>query len=414
MVPVHPSDEERAWLLDQLGQVLAESGWRRFVLGDVLQPVPRCFPDPFLGGPEGVQTVAYRLLWWAGLRALRVAIVDARQPFRREADWGIEAASLRSDELTLVLRSEGAAEDLPGTLAALLASVTRKRLGWIATRESPYRNESSAPPELEQQLASLQTLELGWGVLATEATQRIRTRGEGVGDWHSDRGQTTEHGSLGLADMTFLLAVQAVVRDREEASRWAKHLRPNQSDLFRKWTRALEADAAGLRLRLGIPDADSWKNEPLTHASEHHPVPFSEEEMGRWTPAQRAETGPADAPVFKVHYAPLRDPQFLMELIGTGAVTVATLGLALLVPTVSGAIRDVGTRFSVPFLCSRCRAELASDAKQCASCGGLVAGVIARQSEWLAAEEALPRSWWIEHGLEPPDLAWAEDGAADG
>lgn len=272
--PQVPSPSDQAWLLEQLGIILGRGGWQRFVLGDVLEPSDHYFPDAFVTGPEGVATVARRLLWWAGVTQMAVDVVAAGAPGHPTAalggqrGWDIDLAEVADDTLTLVLASEGAPPELPGALVSVVAMALRHR---GRKMQSQYRGDVSS--EHEEELATLQTIELGFGLLATEATQRSTTTVATAHHWERYEMSTSGHGHLPVAELAFLLAVQATVRETspQTIKRWSGYLRPNQQDIFRRWLRSLDGQADTLRRHLAIPDPQDWPaGQPMIA-----PVPFS-------------------------------------------------------------------------------------------------------------------------------------------
>jgi hypothetical protein len=408
------TDDERGWLLDQLRDLIAACGPETFVAARVVQPVPEHFPDRWKPDGAGLQVVARRLLWHAGLGRLRARVKDARvrDPVRggtlRRSSW---AADLVDDVLQIELLELGT-DDLVGILTHDIGQAYRQAHRLDQARVSPFRSapaqDGPTDDELAEQaaLGSLTTVYLGLGLLSANASHAVQHGGEVAGNVHTVEWQTTMAGGLPMEPLVFLCAVHAVVRDDAEEYRG---LLPNQRDLFRHLVAELTPRRPELLRRLRLPDEDSWPAErsdpviPFTDEVYQESATPSEVEDERWNRGR---------PVFRVR----RHRAWLFGGLGIAVGTAGGMAIGwswvLTSAVVTAALGFWAGRGSRIDYCSdaRCGARLTPDLEVCPGCGGQVAGEIKREGERLAAEEA----WYAQRGQDDPLTAEALAARADG
>lgn len=411
MVPEHPSQNDRDWLTTQLAEFIARAGWERFALAPLIRASASYFPDRYVHGPAGVRTVARRLLRHAGVSDVGVHVVDVREaeserPERLIPRTDIQFVALADNVLELDLVELGAAEDVVPILAHCVARAYRVHRDLdVAPSAGPYRRaEQRTPPEdegLETQLGTVAAVYLGFGILAANGAERYRAAGKQTGYWATTEWVHDSVGGLDASAVSYLLALQLVVRDVDDASAASvvSELAPNQASDVREWMAVLRPDAAALRSTLGMatPPRDwpaEWKPvlEPLGDDADDDAGIERPETLRARDTAKRN----AGRPVFRVR----RDRSPLAGTIGALVAIPLAVGLASIdVPDFVLAVPflvciAVGVRLGRAMrndFCSdpRCEGALKVGDAECPRCGGRVAGEIGSQSERLAAEEAL-------------------------
>jgi len=257
----------------------------------------------------------------------------------------------------------------------------------------------------EELLTDLTTVFLGFGVLATNYSFRMRTRGWSDGMMAHTSWSTNRAGYLPPQAFAYLLAMQLLARggDANEIAAVERHLEPDQlgylrtalASLNRLPTRLQEA----LALRDGeVPSSAVPLEAILLPLPPYEPMPEQEDTTALVTHE------PYPYPVFRV--ACNESVRFF--LIGSAAGLVS--GFALGVPSGNPFLILVGLFLGMGgghlfgksksfFLCSDpdCRIILKDDT-HCPGCGRLVAGTITRFDHRLEAQEQ-----WEEQQAKPLD-----------
>lgn len=352
-----PNADDRAYLLERMGALLANLGWEAYVAAPVLQPTERHFPDAYTPDAHGVRTVARRLMAHAGLEGVYVG-VDAGP--RAAGDGNATEcwlSAVADDRVALRLESIGPAEEVP---LVLVHEVARARVALHDPHFSLDDEEEVAP------------YALGFGLLAAMGAHRYQAEGGLEGREVITRWEHRRIGPLDPEEACFLLAVQAVVRGTGRAERraWRRHLPPNQADAFRRMTEELTPDAELLRERLGLPPRHAW---PAPWAPATEPLPAD-----GWRPARLG--GPAEFEVDRVRV----HRGGLAMLLGFVAA-FALLGVAALVggaPVLCAGLVGVAVLPSLAYRlgrsrwtkdeCDGCGSELPAGARTCRGCGGSV------------------------------------------
>jgi len=372
--PLEPDVETRAHLVAVLGEFVARAGTGPLLLPPVV-PGEAAFPDPWDATRAGVALLLRRLAWHAGLdRAIEVEDrqVGAR-PTERKPATRVPLVEVRRNAAVFALEFIGA-DDIAGTLAheiGVAFAVLHPR-----DAADPYRT-AEAPaiavdPDVDLERGSIAAVYLGLGVLAANAACQHHAVPERQG-YHplvvANVGVELEAGYLPTSSLTYLVAVQAVLRGEAKPP---GGLVPAQRREVEAWLEVLDRDA--LRSRFGITGDAPAGERPA-------PTAFPD------------ATLEPDAPRHKIafRWRTTRGGLGLIAglLLGIGAALVAGPGLmAWLV--IGGAVGGhlVGRRIRVP-RCSGCATVLKGSAQQCTACGAVMRGEIAHLSDRLAAEEQL-------------------------
>lgn len=395
-----PSDEEQAWLLDQLRGLIGSCGYERFVNAPLLEPSDTYFPDPFSRDTRGVYLLARRLLSYAGLGHLDVHVEvfldggggDAHETphagGRETIAWfgGIESGRCAFGANLKLLHD---LEPLPGAMAHEVAHAFRAFHGLqVSDRDE------------EELLTDLTTIYLGFGVLTTNTSYLYRSSMHLVGSMAVAEWSHRRLGYLPPHALGFLLGAQSVARQQTDRStrRVAALLESNQAAFFRAAVKHLSGTKGNLAERLAIPPRDSWPPAPELRdlVLPLEDVPPSESFAAIPVPPQpdprEANRGRRVFRVMEAH--PVRDAVLGTLLAGSTAVALgiwtASVWRWLLVP-VGLAVGWLNGRATPQGYCSDpgCIAALAPDVASCPGCSGTVSGDISRPGERLAAEERL-------------------------
>jgi hypothetical protein len=371
---------EQGKLIQDLRHLIGAGGFEPFVAAPLLEPRAAHFPDHWRADALGVERLARRLLEYAGLGKLDVAVT--LQPDDRAMGWfsGIEDGRCHVGADPRMLAT-------PDWLAGVMAHETAHA----------YRHAHGlaiADKAIEEPLTDLTTIYLGFGVLTANASYRYRAGG-GL-NW--TRWSHQGGGYLSPEAMSFLLAVQVVVRgiSSAERRRLAGHLEANQAGSFNAACAALDRDT--LIDRLGLPPRERW---PQVIAPSPQPFDTRNDpplpDLGAQAAAAR-QVRLQDFPIFRVrHRATVRWAAFGMPIGIVAAIVVGRLTMdwsavyLLLAAPLAGALlgrRRTHDRCSEP----ECTWVIPDDATTCPGCGGSVAGRIKHPNQRLAAREDLEGS----------------------
>jgi len=372
--PSEPDVETRAYLLDVLGELVARAGTERLLLPPVV-PGEAAFPDRWEATRAGVALLLRRLAWHAGLD--RAVEVEDRQvgarPTERKPATRVPLVEVRRNAAVFALEFIGA-DDVAGTLAheiGVAFAVLHPPDG-----ADPYRT-AEAPviavdPDVDLERGSIAAVYLGLGVLAANAARQNHAVIERQG-FHpllvTPVGVELEAGHLPVAWLTYLVAVQAVLRGETQPP---EGLVPAQRREVAAWLEVL--DRAALRSRFGITGDAPAGQRPA-------PTAFSDAAL------------PPDAPRPKIAFRWRTHRGGLGMIAGMVLGASAAFGAApalLAVLVIGGAVGGhlLGRRLEVP-RCSGCATVIERLADRCKACGAVMRGDIAHLSERLAAEERL-------------------------
>jgi hypothetical protein len=357
--------EARETALGVLSEMIARGGAATFLLPPV-EPGEAAFPEPWAATKSGVQLLLRRLAWHARLD-IEIVIDDRRvgaPPTERKPVTRAELFEVRGKQAHVALGFVGT-DDVVGTLVL-------HRPG----EPDPYRSAEPpvivVEPDRDHPRGAIAAVYRGLGVLgANAAYQQYTSPGRFNGIYVPHEYDVVTAGALPMSTLTYLLAVQAVVRDTSEPP---PGLSQSQRDEVIGFIKTLSADRTVLCERLGI-DA--------------HATPE----------ARDAVVAFADAG--QVYEEAPRKTAFRWQThrggVGFLAGTVLGLGVAFVVSrgvmpltAFGGATAGhlVGRRWRTP-RCSACATVVAINATRCPKCGAALRGDIATLSERLEAEEQL-------------------------
>jgi len=382
-----PDPVEQAWLIENLATLVEARSRDPFVSMPLVLPEPAFFPDPWSFDHRGLDRLVRRLMQYAGLGDLDMKVVT----FRRHAPDGSlrEAAGLFLGiyEGCCLFGFNEESPALPDYMAGVMAHEVAH--AWRA-----WHGLTTEIEEEEELLTDLTTAFLGFGVLATNNSFRLRTTGWSTGYMAYTSWSTNKAGYLPPQAFTYLLALQLVARkcDARDVAAVERHLEPDQLGYLRSALASLEGLPArledALALREGeLPSPAIPVERILQPLPPYEPMPQEEEATALVAHA------PYPYPVFRVPC----DESLRFFMIGAslgfaGGFMVGAL-LKNLLPIMVGFVLGMGAghlygksrRF---FLCSDpdCRTRL-QDEERCPGCGRLVAGTIVRFDQRLEAEE---------------------------
>lgn len=389
MAQLHLAAEQRELLAD-LATLIARGGAWRFLRGSVVSADQTHYPDVWDETRGGVARVLARTLWHAHA-PFEAVLEDIR------AAGAQEAGLLRNTLLQLArVDAQGARFELNHVgnddVAGIAAhEVGRAFVGWLAHAGHPFRTtpEDDLPTPA---LGSLAAVYLGLGVVAANAAYHQRTAGQITGNLSYHAHDVARIGGLNVNELSFLLAVQAEVRD--DVLPALATLRRTQADAVAAWRAALEDHDDELRHLLGISsttdDAEAPHRPPEPRAvaveAELEEVLVTKPNHGRR--------------VFRVPEKRLRGRALLGGLFGfiAGCVAVGVIGAANALLSGFMIFGPVVIGFGVGFMlsdkrplyrCATCESFLEATAAVCPACGGTIAGDIAHRNERLDAEERL-------------------------
>src|SRR5687768_7380269 len=121
-MPPYPSEDDRTWLTEALAEILERIGYDGFLVGPIIEPTARFFPDRYAPGTAGVETVARRLLSYMGDEVpVEVQDVGPREDDRLVRTWDL-LATHEAGRIVVEVHAFGEAEHLPAALSHYLAS----------------------------------------------------------------------------------------------------------------------------------------------------------------------------------------------------------------------------------------------------------------------------------------------------
>ena len=331
--------------------------------------------------------VAERLLGYAGLAHLRcsVRLADTLETVFAGSDSTVGGSTHHT-------RSNGAAAWFagidgdtcifgvePGALhdpEALVAALAHE----VAHAYRATRGLVDSGPLPEEPATDVTTVYLGFGILTTNASDRLRTTGrmEGVMTvWASSRQSL---GYLPPQAFAFLLGAQAVARDAggAELRRVRSRLETNQSAAFDAAVSALRRERPRLLRDLGLEGSCSGTPAPTPDRRVAEPKP------GGVVPDPRASQRPDNRGrrVFRVtgRSYQARGNVFLVGavLLGVGLWLRSRQPWWIAAGIVVGVVLRSSFGGARSDVCSdpSCQADLAADRTACPRCGGTIAGAI--------------------------------------
>ncbi|MBL8114598.1 MAG: hypothetical protein JNK60_17080 [Acidobacteria bacterium] len=387
-----PPEEERAWLLGELGYLVGRQGVDTFVSAPLVLPTKEFFPEPFAFTVGSLTRLADRLLVYSGLWHLSAEV----KPFRASDDEDDRSAAFFAgiQGRTCLFGFNETVQPAPDYVAGVLAHEVAH--AWRAVHGLAVPDGDT-----EELLTDLTTVFLGFGVLTTNTTWRYRSSGGLRGSFVETRWRTDRAGYLPPQAMSFALGAQLVVRGaREEGGGQARlvlsHLEPNQSAFCRAAMDHLEQDS-GLCSRLGAGDPGTWPpSRGIPRLKQGPSAPDDEEPLAAPEENEKFNEG---RPVFRLRTAQAG------TIAGPGLLIGLLLGFVLELgwPSVFPPWTVVATAFTgfvtglfagwnrTSDLCSdvECREVLPEEARVCPRCGGVLSGVITNPEKRLELEDRI-------------------------
>lgn len=366
-----PKARERALAI--LAELIARGGPAAFLLPPVV-PGEDAFPDPWAPSRAGVQLLARRLLWYAGLD--QEAVIDDRRagapPTERKPATRVELTEVRGKQACFALGFVGT-DDVVGTLAHEVGTLYAllHRPG-----EDPYRS-ADAPvltvePDRDHARGSIAAVYRGLGVLAANAAYQQYTQpGRFNGIYVPHEYDVIKAGVVPMSTMTYLVAVQAIVRgDREPP----KGLSQSQHHEVVGYMSTLAGERRELCEQLGIdPQLGPGTREAPVVFTDHEDVieQAPRKNAFRWQ-TNRGGIGFVAGTVLGISVAFVVS-RGMMPFTAFGGATVGHV---------------VGRRVRTP-RCSACASIVRAGAAACSTCGAVLRGDIATLGDRLEAEEQL-------------------------
>lgn len=387
-----PSLEERKWLGRYLRKLVDRMGSERFLCAAILLPSPRHFPDPWDGTVADVHRLTQRLMHHAGLGQVPFFLTEFDGETDEVWDNGTHGWYGGKQDGRCVFGVNVTQLDDPE--AAVGVMVHEVAHAW---REH-HRLQVEAR-EREELLTDLTTIYLGFGVFATNDTDRYRSSG-GVGYQEWSRSAA---GYLPPPAMAWLLAVQAAARaDKTETEAIIRHLEPNQRAVFRDALDEIERDPSWLaELNLPNPRPEPWPYRPV---AVHDPGEDEVEEVEYEGPDPNRNAGltvyrVSKNSVFKTILLGF-GPGFAAGLFGAMVFQIPDRPTILRVSVVLGIITLVWTfRRTWRYVCSEsdCATVVTADLAACPGCGGTLGRTVSE------AELLRLRYENLDRGVEEED-----------
>lgn len=387
-----PDPEEREWLIQALGHLVTRRGTEPFLGMPLVEPNRKHFPDPWSFSHQGLDRVIRRLLQYAGLGNLDIAVQvfddeGWEQSLGEEEEdsegraagvfFGIENGVC---QFGFNADNPGDEEHMAGVMAHEVAHVYRAYHGLeIESREE------------EELLTDVTTVFLGFGILTANNSFRYRSYGEVDGNLTNLNWSVSRAGYLTPQGFAYLLALQLQARgDAAEKRRVLGHLEGNQADLTRAALAEIAKQQVELLPRLNLPVGPREHHRPrledillpLAPVSSDFPEPV-------WVGINEGDI------VFRLRKsAPFVIPGciFLGVLAGMLASLVIELSVTgqLLGGAVIGGLFGLRVHARLGEMCSdaECGTSLPPGIEKCPGCGGKIVGSIDKPSQKLEAREA--------------------------
>jgi hypothetical protein len=378
--PLHPHHEA---LLRELARLIHLGGAWRFARGPVVGATSKDYPEEWDETRARLGQVIARTLWHAHVDA-EVVLEDVRGPAERRYQH------LRETKLELVRADRGHVEIAVMSIgndyvAGIVAhEVGRACVGLLAEGDAPFRSTEHGLPDAAT--GSIATIVFGLGVVAANAAHFDRSAGETIGQVAHHEHQVATAGGLDWQDLTFLLAVQATVRD--DVLTALETLRPSQAQSVAAWREVLDdhEDELAMLLALGDVEAEAPVTRPATPRPVELRAEHDEADLGRANLGQ---------PVFRYYdgtqmvlfgvlglFAGFVPALAITALLGPSALNVIPVGITTLLGAGHGRRKRLHR-------CATCRSFVTPTSTSCLHCGGTIAGDIKHPNDRLDAEEAL-------------------------
>lgn len=383
MTPSWPLHTHHEALLRDLARLIRIGGAWRFARGPVVGATAKDYPEPWEETRVQLGRVIARTLWHAHIDA-EVVLEDIRTPTTRKRQH------LRQTSLELVRADKGHVELAVSSIgndyvAGIVAhEVGRACVGLLAGDDAPFRSTEQDLPDAAT--GSIATIVFGLGVIAANAAHFDRSAGETLGQVAVHEHQIASAGGLDWQDLTFLLAVQATVRD--DVLPALETLRQSQADSVNAWREVLDdhEDELVSLLALGDIDAEAPATRPPAPRDVEIRAQFEEGDLGRANLGQRVFRYYDGTQMWLYGFAGMfvgLVPAVLITAVaGPSIFNMIPTGITMLLGG------DHGRRKRL-HRCATCRSFVTPTATKCGSCGGTIAGDIKSPNDRLDAEEKL-------------------------
>lgn len=396
-------------VIERLAEVIERVGVDWFVAAPIVLPTPEFFPEPWRPSPAGVKQLARRLLAHVGLADARVQVEDHRLAVTPSQQSSIEHsevlfAGCGGDTFVFELHAIGTAGDMLGKLAHEVVLAHREH---HRVRPHPFRADPEPDDDAARaaELASLESVALGLGVLTTNAALREAVASNLVGrEVHTERAWSSV-GGLSPAEMAYLLALQLELRgDEEEAESAIAELDRERARDVSRWREEIEPERDALARQLRLPPRAAWParrapaDQPLDGDDSDDGDGDGDGDDGEQDQLGRLTRFNAGQPVFRLAQRRAALPLALMLTLGAMAALIVGAvfesGIAIAgVAAGTGAVVIVGRRRKGPtsYECADpdCSHPLTLAATECPRCGGFVAGEVAHRDDRLEAADRL-------------------------
>jgi hypothetical protein len=386
-----PTHEQYAHLA-QLAALIKQFGRERFVAAPIVRADEQDFPDTWERTLTSVHRVLYRLCWHAHWDP-EVVVEDVR-PLKHP-----DEKMLIASEMELASAAEGVvtiavAEIGNDDVAGLLSHRVGQAFLEMAPGD-PFRGTDDA---ISETAGSIAAMYLGFGVLVANSSMYRRYASKIVARVVVEEQYVAEVGGLSIADATFLLAVQDIVRDDVSPALFTL-LKP-QREWLDRWMAVLEEHEEEIRTLLEIDDAPAM---PLSRRAVPRPVS---------TQAER------DLHKFNAGYPTFRVPdrRYWPVALGVGA---GIFGFLAPHPTIVGPITmlagAIAGRMFVRqhYVCAdtSCGRLMPTLVSECPGCGGMIVGTIQHANDRLDALEEWEREQKAAGNLRDEDESDEEDAS---
>lgn len=392
--------DSQDWLLNALIGLVDVQGAGHFLDAPLLEPTTKFFPDEWEASIRGVEVLLKRLMLYAGLEELHPEVSAFTQAdeifelneFGSPKSWGHEGAAAWFAGVEGKRCFFGVAERNISEPEILIASMCHEVAhAWRVVNGLAVDNRDE-----EELLTDVSTVYLGFGILTTNGSFRYRTSGEfdGINATFSCSHQRV--GYLPPSAMSFLLAVQSMVRGMgwRARRRLSGLLETDQAYFYRRSVKLLKS-CKNLKMRFPI-NTPKRKQPDSQFTHQHIRLPLAKQPLDEESFSPGFNEG---THVYRVK----RNKK--VPYAFWGAVTGMTLGFIVknagfggsffLTASALGAVLGGLAGYSRPWdYCSdpNCQALIPKDAKACSRCGGAIRGTISHPKERLVRDETIKKN----------------------
>jgi len=381
-----PTPEERQWLIDALKKLVSRRG-DLLDAAPLVEPSNAWFPEPWSMTAAHGHRLAQRLMYYAGLRDLRISLdayehlwaEDEEEPWdANTAGWFAGIVDGRAI-FGLRVNQFHDPENAAGVLAHEVAHA------WRAHHKLLVDNRDE-----EELLTDATTIALGFGILTTNNTDRYRSSG----DWNRTTWSISSAGYLPPQAMAYLLALWSAARgSAAEIHAIEKHLEPNQSACYRA-----ALDELGNAREL-LASGDAPNRIKRVAPEEFTPVDPRSDEIREPARPQPQESNRGRAVYRKVRQGVLwvtflgSMPGFLagmfLSMIAFGdEANSKTLAISIVCAGITAALSAWHFRRPV---CSACGKRAPDDVAVCAGCGGTLGRRVTEDELYVLRVQELER-----------------------